>query len=517
MILFCFHFSNKLDENQISFGKSSIEAGTSQQFTFIHPEDEDPDLICVNVEAKIEFPKEYLHRLTIAFSDPALAIAYSDLSWKGAGTGEPVKSLIPDWSPERYLAIDYLGPVLAVAKNRIAGLENKQEYCRTEVILQAIENGSRIERIRNLSYLQLSDQHFDAADKRRELVERFLDSNREGASISSINGNIQQIVYSNSKVVTTSLIILTRGSCLPNSKVPMILNCVESLIQQATNNLEVQIIVVYDTDTDLGYLDELRTLINDSLFSLLLIPYDPPFNFSKKCNLGVSFATGQVLIFLNDDTYCISKNVITELTALAQITDVGAVGAKLFFGEGLIQHGGYVIRSGNVSHAYIHENDGPRVFGDLLVTHEVGGVTGACLAQRREIFELIGKWDETLPSSYNDVDYCFRTISRGYRILQANNVVLTHYESITRNPLVTKSDRQVIRELWPVNLSRERYMRAVTNSKEARPGGENLFHAYLQYAIKTFRYQGIRGIASIAVNAIAKSIALLGRKLSKDN
>ena len=103
--------------------------------------------------------------------------------------------------------------------------------------------------------------------------------------------------------------------------------------------------------------------------------------------------------------------------------------AKLLFENESIQHAGYILREGFVGHAYIKDNDGFGPFGDLESTHEVVGVTGACLAQRKEIWETIGKWNESFPSSYNDVDYCFRITEAGFSILQVNQAKLKHFRN----------------------------------------------------------------------------------------
>ena len=122
--------------------------------------------------------------------------------------------------------------------------------------------------------------------------------------------------------------------------------------------------------------------------------------------------------------------------ALAEQEDVGAVGAKLLFEDGTIQHAGHVFADGQIQHVAAGEPDGPGQFGANLIDREVVGVTAACLAQRKSVWEHLGGMDEALPNNFNDVDYCARIRAKGYRIVQANSVVLHHFESKTRTPRV---------------------------------------------------------------------------------
>ena len=187
--------------------------------------------------------------------------------------------------------------------------------------------------------------------------------------------------------------------------------------------------MVHDTDADPAYLADLRALAGDRL---RVVDYAPPFNFSAKVNRGVEASVGEVVVMLNDDISVVTPNWLDQLVALAQGPDVGAVGAKLLFEDGSIQHAGHRYINGHIGHVGAGRRDGPGYFGENLIDREVVGVTAACLAQRRSVFNHLAGLDETLPGNFNDVDYCLRIRAKGYRIVQANSVVLHHYESRTR-------------------------------------------------------------------------------------
>jgi GT2 family glycosyltransferase len=188
------------------------------------------------------------------------------------------------------------------------------------------------------------------------------------------------------------------------------------------------------------------------------------------------------------------------------ISNVGAVGAKLFFENDRLQHAGYILRHGFVGHAYIRDVDGYGPFGDLVVPHEVVGVTGACFAQRKDVWIKTGGWDESLPAAYNDVDYCFRIRSHGYSIIQNNSARLFHYESITRNPAVKPEETALILERWKDSMAEEPFFRAEVVNKELGYLTGTLLQEYSRYIQTTYRHAGIVGVARIFLNGFKKLI-----------
>jgi GT2 family glycosyltransferase len=279
------------------------------------------------------------------------------------------------------------------------------------------------------------------------------------------------------------------------------------LATQNLGNSKLELLVVFDTDSKIGYLNKLKRFESDSV-TIKFIKYDPPFNFSKKCNFGAKEATGEVLVFLNDDTYWRTEDSLLELAGTAMIHGVGAVGAKLFFENNRLQHAGYILRNNFVGHAYFRDLDGFGPFGDLVVTHEVVGVTGACFAQKKNVWSSTGGWDEVLPAAYNDVDYCFRIRDLGFSILQCNATELTHYESITRNPVVRPEETALIRSRWSEAMGVEPYFRSEVLNPEVRYLKGIMIQEYSRYIQGTYRKSGIKGVFKIFVNGFKKLIKL---------
>ena len=136
-------------------------------------------------------------------------------------------------------------------------------------------------------------------------------------------------------------------------------------------------------------------------------------------------SAGDVLVLLNDDVEVITDRWLDQLVALAQQDDVGAVGAKLLYEDGKVQHAGHFFANGQVGHIWQGLRDAPGPFAANVIDREVVGVTAACMAQRREVWSHVGGLDVNLPNNFNDVDYCNRIRSHGFRIIQANSVVCT--------------------------------------------------------------------------------------------
>lgn len=163
--------------------------------------------------------------------------------------------------------------------------------------------------------------------------------------------------------------------------------------------------------------------------------YEPmPFNFSKMCNLGEKRAKGDLILLMNDDIEIIEETWLGRMAGQALLPHVGAVGAKLWYaGTESIQHVGITNMKIGPSHKLVtFPDEEDYYFGRNRVTYNVVGVTGACLMVSRKKYEEIGGFDEALPVSYNDVDFCFRLLEAGYVNVQRNDAVLWHHESLSR-------------------------------------------------------------------------------------
>jgi GT2 family glycosyltransferase len=157
---------------------------------------------------------------------------------------------------------------------------------------------------------------------------------------------------------------------------------------------------------------------------------------------------------LNDDVVPLDSEWLDAMLAHANRREVGAVGAKLLYGSGAIQHAGMVIGIMEGSgHLHRHTFGSP-YWNWLPFTRNVSAVTGACLAMRASVFEELGGFDESFPVNYNDVDLCLRARQAGYDVVVEPAALLRHDECQSRQAGVRLEERYAFEQRWAACLER---------------------------------------------------------------
>jgi GT2 family glycosyltransferase len=194
----------------------------------------------------------------------------------------------------------------------------------------------------------------------------------------------------------------------------------------------VELVLVDNGTTD----PETRTLVErlSADADVRVLRDDRPFNWAELNNAGAQVAAGEILLFLNNDVEARRPGWLAPLCAQALRPDVAAVGARLLYPDGRLQHCGIVIGlSGAAGHPLVGlPGEAPGYLGMAIARRECSAVTGACLATRRAVFDELGGFDESLGVDLNDVDYCLRAGTRGYRTLYEPRAELVHHESPSR-------------------------------------------------------------------------------------
>ncbi len=209
--------------------------------------------------------------------------------------------------------------------------------------------------------------------------------------------------------------------------------CIDSILEKSTYE-DYEIIVVENNSTQKETFDYYEGLRDNK--KITIVTYEGDFNYSSVNNLGAAQAKGQYLLLLNNDTQVITVNWLEELLMYAQREDVGAVGAKLYYGDKTIQHAGVVLglgahRTAGHSHYKQHrENLG--YMGRLCYAQNVSAVTGACLMVKKSLFEKVGGLDPSFAVSLNDVDFCLKLREEGYLNVFTPFAELYHFESLSR-------------------------------------------------------------------------------------
>jgi GT2 family glycosyltransferase len=165
-----------------------------------------------------------------------------------------------------------------------------------------------------------------------------------------------------------------------------------------------------------------------------VVRVDDPFNFSQLINVGARATDGPYLVSLNNDTEILDGDWLASMLEYAQLPGIGAVGARLLYGDGTIQHAGVVVGLGQLAgHVYRFASpDDPGPDGALFSVRNYSAVTAAAVAFRRDAFEAIGGFDERFAVEFNDVDFCLRLGEAGLRSVYLPHVEIRHYESKSR-------------------------------------------------------------------------------------
>ena len=159
-----------------------------------------------------------------------------------------------------------------------------------------------------------------------------------------------------------------------------------------------------------------------------------PETFSAINNFGVTFAKGEYLLFLNNDTEPIEPRFIEEMLGLCQRDDVGIVGARLLYQDDTIQHAGVVVGFGGIAgHTFIglHKAENS-YFHRAMSTQDYSAVTAACMMSKKSIFQQVGGFTEELAVAFNDIDYCMKVRAAGKLVVYNPYALLYHYESKSR-------------------------------------------------------------------------------------
>ena len=198
-----------------------------------------------------------------------------------------------------------------------------------------------------------------------------------------------------------------------------------------------------------------------------VISIDIPFNYSRINNIAIrNQAHGEFIVLLNNDTSIITRNWVEQMVGYAQLTHVGSVGVKLLYPDMTLQHTGVIAgKSGVASHRYYRKDYAEKDYMHALsIPYDVACCTAACLMFRRSCFDEVGGLNEELAVNFNDVDFGFKLLSRGYHNVFLPSVELFHYESKSRGLDITKEKliryrREVkyMQEKWSVYLKHDPY------------------------------------------------------------
>jgi len=222
--------------------------------------------------------------------------------------------------------------------------------------------------------------------------------------------------------------------------------CVDGVFLTDYPNKEI-IIIDHESDEQesVEYIRHLETK------GVSVMKWQGIFNYSQMNNQAVEISTGSYLCFLNNDIEMTGSGWLSTLMEQATRPDIGAIGAKLLYPNGTIQHAGVTIGIGGAAgHAHRYCPDDSRGYFDRPhLPQYMAAVTAACMVVKKDKFEHVGGFDGAcFPVAFNDVDLCLKLGKAGWKSLYEPRAVLIHHESVSRgSDMLRKNRTRFAREL----------------------------------------------------------------------
>jgi len=377
----------------------------------------------------------------------------------------------PDWSPEHFLSCMYTCHLMVLRASLVRelggfrrGFEGAQDY---DLVLRVVERTSRIHHLPLILYhwrklpTSLASSGLaktwamDAGE--RALADHVTRSGIDAVVVPGPRPGLYRIRHRIAGRPLVSIIIPTNGRPrkVGGRTVDLLTNCVKSVVQKTTyQNYEL---VVAD-DGHLGAAAE--ALLESVPHRRVRFEWTGQFNYARKLNAAVRHARGDHLLLFNDDIEIITPDWIEAMLEYSQQPAIGAVGAKLLYPDGRLQHIGVVMGvCGMMAHAfYRHPGSSAGYGGSALIVRNYSAVTAACMMTRRAVYERLNGFDERFTCDFNDTDYCLRLRQEGYRIVYTPHAELCHLEAASFGARTWNAhDLEAMRRAWGDVCERDPY------------------------------------------------------------
>lgn len=404
-------------------------------------------------------------------SESPAALLYSDHDGLNTKLERIEPAFKPQWNPDLLMHQNYIGGAFTVKGNLLSHLQQQPQWALFNhyvLLLEAIsqikpqERAQSIHRIARVLFHQAKSNQklgysLGTVKQIKTLLQKLAQMN--GEQILKIDKakadhifHLRYVIPSPQPMV--SLIIPTRDS------LEITRTCVNSILH-LTYYPNYEVIIVDNQSEQPETLAWFKQI--SKLDKVRVISYDKPFNYSAINNFAVAHAKGSVIGLINNDTEVINKSWLTEMLQHVCRPDIGCVGAKLYFHDDTVQHGGVILGlwglAGHSHKNYLRYEPGHQ--SRLLSVQNLSAVTAACLLIRKSVFEQVGGLEEEhLTVAFNDVDLCLKVLEAGYRNLWTPYAELYHYESKSRGKEDTpekkareQSEIRFMQQKWPTILA----------------------------------------------------------------
>ncbi len=386
---------------------------------------------------------------TVLDGAPETDIVYADDDLRAGRDGADRASprFRTEWDPDLVLAGDALGGLVLYRRTLLDRIGAADAWHDGYRLALAATRATTPDRIRHLPQVlcHLARRRSPGAPT-VAAAQSHLDAIAPGAR-ASLCGNRQRVVWPiPDPAPLVTVIVPTRD------RADLLARCADGVLRQ-TEYPAIELLVVDNDSKEADARALLDRLSGDARCRVLRA--GGAFDHSSMNNRAAREARGTVLVLLNNDVEILHGDWLRELVSQVSRPDVGAVGARLLTRDGRLQHGGVTMAPGPIVKHVLDGAAGDASGWDdrLAVVREYSAVTAACMAIRRNVWREVGGFDASaFPTSYNDVDLCFRIGAHGYRVIWTPFATLTHHGSASRARLVTdaaiRADDADLRRLW---------------------------------------------------------------------
>ena len=384
-------------------------------------------------------------KLSAALEHHGVVYADEDSIDSGGVYGRP--RLKPDFSPEFLLHADYIGRPLALSAEVVARLPEPAARSlgarNHDLALRACEMADSVHHVAEVlchRHVQSLSSSIEDVDDWGHVQSAIARRRERGSARRGVAAATARIIRT-PEVRSASVIIPFRDE-------PQLLRACFDSIERTRKDVAVEYLLV-DNGSDQPETATLLERLGERP-DVSILRDDRPFNWAQLNNAAVAHASGDVLVFLNNDIEAMTHGWLDALCAQVERPEIGAAGARLLYPSRRLQHCGVVLGLGGAAgHLFVGlAEDHPGYLDMAVTTRECSAVTGACLATRRSLFEDLGGFDETLGVDLNDIDYCLRVWGSGRRVVYESSAELVHYESPSRGTAGAVGDIIRFVERW---------------------------------------------------------------------
>lgn len=376
-------------------------------------------------------------------SDPSIDLIYTDEDKLSPAGSHCDPFLKPDWSPEYLSSVMYLLHCLSVRTSlfwQIGGLRSEfdgaQDY---DLALRATARARRVHHIPRILYhwrkspesasTGMEAKPYAVEAGRRVLASAAAEMNPPARADHGLLPGTYRLRRDFDRPPPVTLVIITSdpvSEVQGRGRIRILPNFLHSVIERSTYP-DYRVLVVDDGELSAQTLDLLAEC--DGSHVSLQREAEAEFNFARKVNFAVAHVETEHFVLLNDDLEVISPGWIEALMDYAVVPEVAAVGGRLLFADGSTQHAGVICKPTGPDHVFYGMPKGEAgYYGFSHVVRNYSAVTAAVVASRLTAFHDIGGFDEAFVHDFNDVDFCLRACSRGYRVVYTPFCELYHFE-----------------------------------------------------------------------------------------